>query len=414
MPTFSYAARSRDGKVQRGKMNADNRQALIQMLQSRGLAADPASIKEQGGGTARAISKLAGKRVKQVELLLFTRQMATMVNAGLPLLQSLDILAEQTEEANFAAIIRGVAQDVEGGETFSEALRRYARAFPDLYVSMVRAGEAGGDLDGVLLQLADYLEATAELKRRVRSAMTYPVVAFSLIILMAGGLIIFVVPQFATIFLELNAKLPAPTRILIGVSNTLASWKALIVVAAGVGLVVAVRVYGQTPGGAYNLDVIRLRLPIFGKLLRKVAVSRFTRTLSTLTRSGVPILQAMEIVERTAGSEVFAKAIRNSAESVRNGETLADPLARSGEFPSMVTRMIGVGEKTGALEVMLEKIADFYDSEVRATVDGLTSLIEPILIMMMGIVVGGIVIALFLPILGLSTAVQGSGAPVPK
>ena len=271
---------------------------------------------------------------------------------------------------------------------------------------MVRAGEAGGDLDGVLIQLADYLEATAELKRRVKSAMTYPVVAFSLILLMAAGLIMFVVPQFAQIFSELGGTLPAPTRLLIAISEILRSWRFFLVVGAFIGAVFAVRMYGSTPRGRYNIDAVKLKLPIFGKLTRKVSVARFTRTLSTLIRSGVPILQAMEIVERTSGNEVFAKCIRDAADSVRNGETLADPLSRTGEFPAMVTRMIGVGEKTGALETMLDKIADFYDSEVKATVDALTSLIEPLLIMLMGIVVGGIVIALFLPILGMSSLVN--------
>lgn len=402
MPNFAYAARGRDGKVQKGSQSAENRQALIRMLQSRGLTADPKSIREKG---ARRSVNLAVKRVRASELLIFTRQMATMVNAGLPLLQSLDILAEQTDDPNFAKIIQGIGRDVEGGETFSEALRKYTRAFPDLYVSMVRAGEAGGDLDGVLLQLADYLEASAELKRRVKSAMTYPVVAFGMIVLMAGGLIAFVVPQFAQIFAELGGELPAPTRILIAMSETLTSWKFFVVVFFVVVGIIAVRAYGKTASGRYNLDAMKLRIPIFGLLGRKVSVSRFTRTLSTLIKSGVPILQAMEIVERTSGNEVFAKAIREAADSVRNGETLADPLSRCGQFPPMVTRMIGVGEKTGALEVMLEKVSDFYDAEVKALVDGLTSLIEPILILLMGVVVGGIVIALFLPILTISSLV---------
>jgi type IV pilus assembly protein PilC len=271
---------------------------------------------------------------------------------------------------------------------------------------MVRAGEAGGDLDGVLMQLADYLEATEELKRRIKAAMTYPVVAFGMILLIASGLILFVVPQFEEIFTSLGGRLPLPTRILIMVSDTLRSFGALVVVAAFVGVIFGIRVYGQTESGRYNIDSLKLRLPVFGKLLRKVAISRFSRTLSTLTRSGVAILQALEIVERTAGNEVFARVIREAGDSVRNGETLAEPLARSGEFPAMVTRMIGVGEKTGALEAMLQKIADFYDSEVKAAVDSMTSLIEPILILFMGIIVGGIVIALFLPILNLSQLVS--------
>lgn len=402
MPKFAYEAKARDGRTKKGTLAAANRQAAMEMLKSRGLTPNASSIKERKGGIG---GRLPGKRVKQVELLLFTRQMATMVNAGLPLLQSLDILAEQTEDVNFAKVIQTIAQDVEGGETFSEALRRHPRAFTDLFVSMVRAGEAGGDLDGVLLQLANYLEETAELKRRVRSAMTYPVVAFSLILLMATGLIVFVVPQFEQIFADLGGELPAPTKILIAVSNTMRSWRIFLVIGGFIAVFLAMRVYSQTASGRYNLDKLKLRMPVFGKLLRKVAVSRFTRTLSTLTRSGVAILQAMEIVERTSGNEVFAKAIRESADAVRNGEPLADPLARTQEFPSMVTRMIGVGEKTGALEVMLAKIADFYDSEVKASVDALTSLIEPLLIMMMGVVVGGIVIALFLPMLMISSLV---------
>ena len=403
MPTFAYTARSRDGKTQKGSLTADNPRAVITMLQSRGLVADASGIKEEKKGGKKGLGQ---KRVKMGELLIFTRQAATMINAGLPLLQSLDILAEQTDDANFSAVIQGIGQDVEGGETFSEALRKYPKAFPDLYVSMVRAGEAGGDLDGVMLQLADYMESTAELIRRIKSAMTYPVVAFAMILLMASGLIVFVVPQFAKIFADLDAELPTPTQILITISEVMRSWKALVVLAAAAAAAVAVKMYGQTETGRFNLDKLILKLPVFGSLQRKVAVSRFTRTLSTLTRSGVAILQAMEIVERTAGNEVFAKAVRESADSVRNGETLAEPLARSGVFPTMVTRMIGVGEKTGALEVMLEKISDFYDSEVKSTVDSLTSLIEPLLIMMMGIIVGGIVIALFMPILGLSSLIK--------
>lgn len=399
MPTYSYTARTKSGNKQKGTLNANSSQAVKQMLTQRGLVAD--KIVEQGGTRARAAGRL-NKRVKTAELLIFTRQLSTIVSAGLPLLQGLDILSDQTEDPSFSAIIQAIAQDVESGETFSDALRKFPKAFPDLYVSMVRSGEAGGDLDGVLLQLADYLEASEDLKRRIKSAMTYPTVAFGMIILIAAGLIVFVVPNFATIYDQLGGKLPAPTRILIGTSDFLRTWYAIpsivLVIAA---IIMFVRVYGSSQSGRYNLDALKLRVPVFGGLQRKVAISRVTRTLSTLTRSGVAILQALEIVERTAGNEVYAKAIRESADSVRNGETLADPLARSEVFPAMVTRMIAVGEKTGALESMLMKISEFYDSEVRAMVDGLTSLIEPILIGMMGIIVGFIVIALFMPILNL-------------
>ena len=400
MPTFTYVARTRDGKRETGKMTAENRQVLVRTLQGKGMV--PERVDAVGAKKARRDPK-----VKTSELLVFTRQLSTIVNAGLPLLQGLDILAEQTEDPRYALVIQGIAEDVEAGETFSDALRKHPRIYSDLFVSMIRAGEASGNLDGVLMQLADYLEAMEDLKRRIRSAMTYPVVALSMILLIAAGLVIFVVPQFAEIFAGFDKALPAPTRILIAASDFLKQWYGTpLMIAAIIGVVVAIRMYGSTSTGRLHLDAIKLRLPIFGKLLRKVAISRFARTLSTLTRSGVNILGAMEIVERTAGNEVFARAISNAADCVRNGETLADPLARSGQFPAMVTRMIGVGEKTGALEQMLQKVSDFYDSEVRASVDALTSMIEPILILMMGIVVGGIVVALFMPILQLSGLVQ--------
>ncbi|MBI1318536.1 MAG: type II secretion system F family protein [Candidatus Hydrogenedens sp.] len=403
MPTFNYVARTRSGSKKQGSITAESKQLATTQLIQQGLKVD--SISEKGSA-ARGGGNL-NKRVKTPDLLIFTRQLSTIVSAGLPLMQGLDILAEQTDDPNFAKIIDAVGQEVESGETFSDALRKYSKAFPDLYISMVRSGEASGDLDGVLIQLADYLEASEELKRRIKSAMTYPVVAFSMIILIAAALIIWVVPQFANIFQALGGTLPAPTRILIAVSEFLRSWYgAPLIVVAIIGIYFGIRAYGQTEAGRFHLDTLRLRMPVFGQLLRKVAISRFTRTLSTLTRSGVNILQALEIVERTAGNEVYAKAIREAADSVRNGDTLADPLARAEVFPAMVTRMIAVGEKTGALEIMLMKISDFYDSEVRALVDSLTSLIEPILIGLMGIVVGGIVIALFMPILMLSSLVS--------
>lgn len=403
MANFSYVGRTRTGGQKKGNITADSRQAAAMLLTQQGIKVENITERtERGNSTAKL-----NKRVKTADLLVFTRQLSTIVSAGLPLMQGLDILAEQTDDPSFAAIINAIGQEVESGETFSDSLRKFPRAFPDLYVSMVRSGEASGDLDGVLLQLADYLEASEELKRRIKSAMTYPVVAFSMIILIAAGLIVWVVPQFAEIFSALGGTLPAPTRVLIALSWFLRQWfGAPLIIAAIIGIFFAVRAYGATETGRFHLDAIKLRLPVFGQLTRKVCISRFTRTLSTLTRSGVAILQALEIVERTAGNEVYAKAIRQAADSVRNGDTLAEPLARAEVFPAMVTRMIAVGEKTGALEGMLMKISEFYDAEVKATVDALTSLIEPILIGLMGVVVGGIVIALFMPILQLSSLVN--------
>jgi len=400
MPTFTYVAKTRDGQKRSGTLTAENKSALLRSLQAQGLTAD--TVREKG---AKSKSK-RGPRVKSTEILVFTRQLSTIVNAGLPLLQGLDILAEQTEDERFAGVLREIGAAVEGGESFSEALKRHPQIYSDLYVSMIRAGEASGNLDNVLLQLADYMESMEELKRRIRSAMTYPVVAFGMIVLIAAGLIIWVVPQFAEIFKSFDKALPAPTQLLIDVSEILRSWKIFVVIAAAIAGIIGFRAYRETTNGRYQTDAMMLKLPVFGKLLRKVSISRFARTLSTLTRSGVSILAALEIVERTAGNEVFARVVRKAGDSVRGGETLAEPLARSQEFPAMVTRMIGVGEKTGALEQMLAKISDFYDSEVKAAVDGLTSLIEPILILMMGIVVGGIVIALFMPILQLSSLVS--------
>ncbi|MCX5771415.1 MAG: type II secretion system F family protein [Candidatus Hydrogenedentes bacterium] len=404
MAMFQYTAKGRDGKRQTGTLAADNRQVVAQMLLTKGLIAE--NVQEVSKSSKKVAAATTNARVKTIELLIFTRQLSTIVSAGLPLLQGLDILAEQTDNGSFCGVITQLGQDVEGGLSFSEALRKYPRAFPDLYVSMVRAGEAGGDLDGVLLQLADYMESMEDLKRRIKSAMTYPVVAFSMILLIAAGLIYWVVPQFAEIFASFGRDLPAPTQILIDASKGMRSWKMLVVIGAVIGLIIAVKIYAKTPGGRYTMDALKLRMPVFGSLIRKVSISRFTRTLSTLTRSGVAILQALEIVERTAGNEVFARAVKLAGDSVRSGDTLADPLARSEQFPAMVTRMIAVGEKTGALEQMLSKISDFYDSEVKATVDSLTSLIEPILILMMGLVVGSIVVALFMPILQLSSLVS--------
>lgn len=406
MPVYSYVARDNKGGKHQGTITAESKQHAIQQLQIKGLYPDKL-VEEERTFFGLSLGSLKSGRVKTADLLVFTRQLSTIISAGLPLLQGLEILAEQTEDPNFAKIIDSIAQYVESGETFSDALKRYPKAFPELYVSMVRAGEASGDLDGVLLQLAEYLEASEELKRRIKSAMTYPVVAFSMIILIATGLVIFVVPQFAEIFASFNRELPGPTQVLINLSNALRTPYAwAIIIGSIVGIIAFLRLYGSTELGRYNLDQLKLRLPIFGDLIRKVSISRFTRTLSTLIRSGVPILQALEIVEKTSGNSVFGKAIKQSSESVRNGEPLSEPLARSGVFPPMVTRMIAVGEKTGELENMLKKISDFYDSEVKAKVDALTSLIEPILIGIMGLVVGSIIIALFLPIFQLSTLVQ--------
>lgn len=407
MATYQYTARSRDGRSESGSIEADSRQAVLQKIRGMGLV--PVSINEERaarGSTAdrgRATPRRrGGRRIRSDDMILFTRSLSTMVNAGLPLIQGIDILIEQTENANFKSTLTTVGLDVEGGLTFSEALAKHPRAFSDLYCSMVRAGEASGSLDIILVRLAEYLESTEQLKREIRSAMTYPVVAFAIVILIASGLLIFIVPAFEDIFSGLGGTLPAPTRALIAVSDLLRRFfllVLLVMVAAFFGL----RWYISRPFGRYQWDSMLLRLPVFGPLFRKVAISRFARTLSTLTRSGVPVLAALEIVERTTGNEVVGKVVHASQESIKAGATIAEPMAQGGIFPPMVIRMIEVGERTGALDTLLSKVADFYDQQVESTVKQLTSLIEPLLILLLGIIVGGMVIALFMPIFELST-----------
>ncbi len=409
MSSFQYTARDKAGNSTTGVMEANNRQDLAQKLRDKGLV--PTSIVD-GKGAKKAASRrriaipgvVKAKRVRADEMVLFTRSLATMVNSGLPLLQGIDIMVEQTENMNFKAVLTQVGQDIEAGLTFSDALKKHPRAFNELYSSMVRAGEASGNLDGILLQLAEYLEATEKLKREVKSAMTYPVIALVIVVLIAGGLLLFIVPKFKDIFDGLGSTLPAPTRMLILMSNLIRHY-VLIVIGALIAFFVAFRYYVSTPMGRFQFDLVKLKVPVFGPLFRKVAVSRFARTMSTLTRSGVPVLSALEIVERTIGNEVIARAIKGSQTSIKAGATISDPLARSGVFPLMVTRMIDVGERTGSLDELLTKISEFYDQQVEATIASLTSLIEPMLILFLGVVVGGMVLALFMPIFQLSTIV---------
>jgi type IV pilus assembly protein PilC len=408
MLTFQYTARDKSGNLLSGALDAENKQDLLQKLRSKGLI--PTSVNE-GGAAAKASGRKAviaanakGKKVKPEEMVLFTRSLATMVNSGLPLLQGIDIMMEQTESQSFKSMLTQVGQDIEAGLTFSDALKKHPRAFSELYSSMVRAGEASGNLDGILVQLAEYLEATEKLKREIKSAMTYPVIALVIVVAIAIGLLVFIVPKFQDIFESLGGQLPMPTLVLITVSNAIRKY-VLVVIGLAFAFVVALRYYISTPTGQYQFDSIKLRMPVFGQLFRKVAVSRFARTFSTLTRSGVPVLASLEIVERTIGNDVISRAVKESQSSISAGATIADPLAKSGVFPLMVTRMIDVGEKTGSLDELLAKIAEFYDQQVEAAISSLTSMIEPMLILFLGIVVGGMVLALFMPIFKLSTLV---------
>ncbi len=404
MSTYKYTARTRDGKSQSGTVDADSRQAVLAKIRGMGLV--PVSINEAAGarkGAGQTIKpRKRGAKVRSEDMILFTRSLSTMVNAGLPLIQGIDILIEQTDSLTFKGTLTAVGHDIEGGLTFSEALGKHPRAFNDLYCSMARAGEASGSLDIILVRLAEYLEATEQLRREIKSAMTYPVIAMVIVVLIATGLLVFIVPSFEEIFTSLGGELPGPTKVLIRASELIREYMVLLVMGM-VAFYFAMRWYISRPFGRYQWDAVMLHLPVFGALFRKVAVSRFARTLATLTQSGVPVLAALEICERTTGNEVVSKVVHASQESIKAGATIAEPLSHGGIFPPMVIRMIEVGERTGALDTMLTKVADFYDQQVEATVRQLTSLIEPMLIVFLGVIVGGMVIALFLPIFKMSS-----------
>jgi len=401
MPVFKYLAKDKNGQTVSGSAEANNVASLVASLREKELVI--ISVDEEKAGKKGA--GLRGGRVKPDDLIIFSRQLATMVDAGIALVQGLDILCEQVENKTFKAIISGIRDDVEGGSSLSEAFSKHPRVFSTLFVSMVRAGESSGTLDLILDRLAGYLEKTGALVRKVKAALVYPAV----ITIIATGITLFliinVVPVFKGIYEGFGAALPLPTQILLSLSDFLRHYFLL----AAAGLIVILFLFSRyikTSQGRLGLDRLKLKLPVFGTLLRKVAVSRFSRTLSTLVKSGVPILKALEIVARTSGNRVVEIAVENARNSIREGENISEPLARSGVFPPMVVRMIGVGEKTGELEKMLSKIADFYDEQVDAAVSGLTSMIEPLIIAFLGIVIGGIVVCMYLPIFKISELIQ--------
>lgn len=346
-----------------------------------------------------------GSRVKPKDLTVFSRQFATMINSGLSLTKCLSILAEQTESSGLSKIVAELQHDVEGGQALSEAMVKHGKVFPAIFINMVRAGETGGVLDEVLLRVAEHFEKEANLKSRVKSAMAYPMAMFSFSILIVFIMITFVVPIFVKMFQDLGGALPLPTMILVKMSEAIRGfwWLILIIL---VGILYGYRAFASTPMGRLQIDKIKLKLPIFGLLTRKLAVARFTRTLGTLISSGVPILQALDIVGDTAGNSVVSRAVKNTRASIKEGETIARPLSESEVFPPMVVQMIAVGEETGALDSMLNKIADFYDEEVSSTVEALTSMIEPIMIVFMGMMIGGIIISLYLPMFKVITLIK--------
>ena len=351
-------------------------------------------------------TKPRAKAPSAKNLAVFTRQFSVMIDAGLPLVQCLEILGNQEEDKNFAAVILAVRADVEGGASLADAMKKHPKVFDALYSNMIAAGEAGGILDGILKRLAVYIEKAVKLKSQVKSAMIYPVAVIVIAAVVVGAILWKVIPTFASLFAGLGAELPLPTRIVIAASNMLVAFMPYLI-AAGVAIAFAFKRYYATDGGRRTVDALMLKVPVLGAVLRKIAVARFCRTMATLMASGVPILDGLEITARTAGNATIEDAIMVTRKSIERGETIAAPLKQTGVFPPMVVQMIGVGEATGALDTMLSKIADFYEEEVDAAVAGLLTLLEPLMIAFLGGVVGGIVIAMYLPIFGLISQLTG-------
>lgn len=412
--TFKFEARDASGKTVRGTVSAASQSEAVADLRRRNLM--PLDITKAGGGGLFARTKAAkGKSVRGVakrascrkgELEVFTRQLATMLSAGIPMLEALEILADQAESPGFAYCLDKVVEDIRSGSDLSKALEPHKRVFSHIYVSMIRAGEVSGQIDTILSRLADYLEASAHLRQEIKSAMTYPVISLFLVFGIASFLMIGIVPSFKPVFESLEVELPGLTVMIMDVAFFMKDYWYLIF--GGIAaLVVGIKMAVKTDKGELIKDALILRVPVFGVLFKKVALSRFARTFSTLVKSGVPILGAMEIVSDTSGNRVISGIVDSARESVKNGESLSEPFMQSTVFPPMVVKMMAIGERSGALDALLEKIAEFYDQQVEAEVNGLTSMIEPIMIAIMGFVVGGIVLAVFLPIFKLQEKLSG-------
>jgi len=387
--------------MKKGEMEAPSEAAIRIHLRQQSIIPTKIAVK----GKEFKISLPGGKKVKQRSIAIFTRQLATMIDAGLPLVQSLDILSSQQDHKVFKNIIREIREDVEGGSTFAGALKKHPSTFDDLYTNLVVAGEEGGILDNILNRLSNYIEKAEVLKKKVKSAMIYPVIIMSVAILVVIILMIFVIPVFETIFKSAGQSLPLPTLIVLAMSKIIKKY-IVVIIPAAILFVFLFRKFYKTETGKTLIDRLILKVPVFGMLLKKVAVARFARTLGTLVSSGVPILDGLLIVSKTAGNRTIETAIMSARASIREGETIAEPLGRSKIFPPMVIQMISVGESTGALDSMLSKIADFYDDEVDVAVSNLTSLLEPFLMVFLGVVIGGVVIAMYLPIFQMASAVQ--------
>lgn len=404
MATYKYTVRDKTGKTTQGTLEGDSKDAVSSKLRSMGYVI--VSLEEGGNILDRLNSIKFGTGVKPKDITVFARQFSTMINAGLSLTKCLSILGQQTESEALRGVIAQVGKDVESGQSLSDSLGKHPRIFPSIFVNMVRAGETGGVLDEVLNRVADHFESEQALKGKIKSAMTYPMAMGGLVLVILIAMMVFVVPVFQGMFAQMGGKLPLPTQILVDISQGSRSWPGAVVVIGSIVGYFGFKQWVRTESGLYTWDNIKLRLPVFGEITRKIALAKFTRTFGTLVAAGVPILSALEIVGATSGNEVVARAVKKVRAAIKEGETIAKPLSESPVFPSMIVQMIAVGEETGALDAMLNKIADFYDEEVSATVDSLTSIIEPIMMATMGVIVGGIVIALYMPMFQIITLVK--------
>jgi type IV pilus assembly protein PilC len=400
--TYDYRVRDRTGSLVTGQLVGDSETLVLARLREMGMT--PVEVKQAGTGLKMEINLRPG-RVKLKQIAIFCRQFATMVNSGLPILRALSILADQTDNKELQKVLVRSRTDVEQGSSLSAALAKHPKAFTNLFISMIKAGETGGVLDDVLLSLADQIEKEVELRRQIRSAMTYPVVVVALVMLILSAMLLFVVPQFETIYSNLGGTLPLPTRILLGVSDAFRSYWYFILLGTGVGAFL-LRRYKRMDAGRARVDAAKIRIPVFGPLFHKVALARFASTLGMLLRAGVPILQALDNVKETVNNRVIAEAIDDVKASVREGESIAKPLSKHKVFPPMVVQMLVVGEETGAVDTMLDKVAQFYNNEVTAAVDALTSLIEPLLIAVIGGAVGAAVVALYMPMFNIINLIE--------
>ena len=406
MAKFDWEARSKGGNVQKGVMEASNSPQVEAHLKKFGFTG--VSVREQGKGLNFQI-KFPGAgsaKIQTKDLVVFTRQFATMIDSGLPLVQCLDILAGQQQNKTFKEILVNVKESVESGSTFADALAKHPKAFDQLYVNLVAAGEVGGILDTILGRLAAYIEKAMKLKKQVKGAMVYPITIMSIAVVVVGVILIFVIPTFAKMFADFGGELPMPTRMVIALSGFLTKY-ILVIIAAVFAIKYAIGKYYASAKGKKVIDRLALNAPVVGPLVRKVSVAKFTRTLGTMISSGVPIMDGLEIVAKTAGNKIVEEAIYKVRQSISEGKTIAEPLAESGVFPAMVVSMISVGEATGAMDTMLNKIADFYDDEVDDAVGAMTAMMEPLLMVFLGTTVGGLVVAMYLPIFKLAGAVGG-------